>query len=553
MTGIERTMSSATIRRKNANRVSSRHASDGGAYQTRRSQVPRTSSTIQAQREIHTLSLPDPNGPNRRRRSPRPGARVVAGVAAALLLCIVLASLGISRAIGDEASALGFDAERASFLQYALTALVGSLAAGFALRSRMMAWLGGLLYYIIAYLIPYIAQTQQPVASAGGITQRLVPGALAGIVAALLSVGIIATGAGAVLGQACGELAIGPFVILVRFVSARVAQGAATQPKNIGDVRRVRAALPPLLLAGALSAALVLAAANVGAILTYGTSAPIYQPVQVAIAHGVVRSGTYKSTALGGRMRQFLIYLPPSYFSAPLQRYPVIYLLHGAPGAMSNWFEGGHADVTANDLFALDKARETILVAPDGGGPLYKFSEWANSANGRQRMEDAIAHDLVTYIDAHYRTIASPAGRTLAGLSDGGYGATNIALHHPDEFGAVLSLGGFYRAVKSPVFGSGPLNDSIHRLNSPAEFVTTPEGISAVRSIHFYIGVSRQDHGYYQTGLSFYQELKRLGARAELISMNGTHSWWTWSTQFTTALPLLEPPLPGRHAATHPS
>jgi enterochelin esterase-like enzyme len=247
-------------------------------------------------------------------------------------------------------------------------------------------------------------------------------------------------------------------------------------------------------------------------------------------------------------MRQFVIYLPPTYSHALSERYPVIYLLHGEPGRMTDWFKGAHADTTANDLFSLGRARETIFVAPDGVGPTYSFSEWANSADGRQRMEDSIAHDLVSYVDVHYRTIASPAGRTIAGLSDGGYGATNTALHHPDVFGTVLSLDGLYQAARSEVFGKGSEDDAVRRYNSPAVFVTTPKGLASARALRFIIAVASEDHGYFQTGVSFDRELQELGLHADLMTVSGTHSWWTWGLQFAEALPLLEPP-----SATHPS
>src|SRR6185312_464854 len=110
------------------------------------------------------------------------------------------------------------------------------------------------------------------------------------------------------------------------------------------------------------------------------------------------------------------------------------------PGRITNWFAGAHVDTTANVLISTGKMREAILVAPDGNGKVYPVSEWANSFDNRQRMEDSLVNDLVPYIDKHYRTLADPAHRAIAGISDGGFGAVNIALHHPDVFGTALSL-----------------------------------------------------------------------------------------------------------------
>src|ERR1035438_9067791 len=54
--------------------------------------------------------------------------------------------------------------------------------------------------------------------------------------------------------------------------------------------------------------------------------------------------------------------------------------------------------------------------------------------------EDFIVRELVPYIDAHYRTLADPASRGLAGHSMGGYGAARIGMKHPDVFSCMYLL-----------------------------------------------------------------------------------------------------------------
>src|SRR5262249_31788624 len=152
-----------------------------------------------------------------------------------------------------------------------------------------------------------------------------------------------------------------------------------------------------------------------------------------------------------------------------------------------------HVDTTANALITAGRIRATIVVAPDGNGPVYQVSEWANSFDGRQPMEASIVYDLVPYIDSHYRTLADPANRVIVGNSEGGYAAANIALHHPMIFGTVLSMGGYFQADSSAVFGTGPRSIAYRRYNSPATHVRTPTGLKAAHSLTFLIGVSVQD------------------------------------------------------------
>jgi S-formylglutathione hydrolase FrmB len=55
-------------------------------------------------------------------------------------------------------------------------------------------------------------------------------------------------------------------------------------------------------------------------------------------------------------------------------------------------------------------------------------------------FEQFIAHDLVAYIDAHYRTIAGRLSRGLVGHSMGGYGATRIGMKHSNVFGSLYIM-----------------------------------------------------------------------------------------------------------------
>jgi S-formylglutathione hydrolase FrmB len=54
--------------------------------------------------------------------------------------------------------------------------------------------------------------------------------------------------------------------------------------------------------------------------------------------------------------------------------------------------------------------------------------------------ESYVARDLVEYIDAHYRTIAAPASRGLAGHSMGGYGVMRIGMKHPEVFSVLYAM-----------------------------------------------------------------------------------------------------------------
>ena len=136
--------------------------------------------------------------------------------------------------------------------------------------------------------------------------------------------------------------------------------------------------------------------------------------------------------------RDVFVYLPPGYASSPAKRYPVVYFLHGY---------GVGAAVYANNVLKLPGsadaaiaagAQETIVVVPDAftryGGSMYSKSPTIGD------WEMFIAHDLVDYIDANYRTLAKRESRGLSGHSMGGYGTMRVAMKHPEQFVALYAM-----------------------------------------------------------------------------------------------------------------
>ena len=111
---------------------------------------------------------------------------------------------------------------------------------------------------------------------------------------------------------------------------------------------------------------------------------------------------------------------------------PVIYLLHGYGGNAQSWIS------IKPNLPEIANEKGIIFVCPDGKNSWY----WDSPHNPQYRYETFISSELVSYIDSHYKTIASPKGRAITGLSMGGHGAMWNALRHPNVFGATGSTSG---------------------------------------------------------------------------------------------------------------
>ena len=150
--------------------------------------------------------------------------------------------------------------------------------------------------------------------------------------------------------------------------------------------------------------------------------------------HGTSLEGNLEHDAVD---RDVLVFLPPSYAKDKHRRYPVVYALHGYSIGAEQWSHEIHVPQTIEGAFA-QGAKEMIVVLPDSK-TLHNGSMYSSSITTGD-FENFIAHDLVAYIDAHYRTLPNRQSRGLVGHSMGGYGATRIGMKHADVFGSLYIM-----------------------------------------------------------------------------------------------------------------
>jgi enterochelin esterase-like enzyme len=143
----------------------------------------------------------------------------------------------------------------------------------------------------------------------------------------------------------------------------------------------------------------------------------------------------------------------------------VVYALPGYSIGAEQWTHEIHVPQTIEGAFA-EGAREVIVVLPDSK-TLHNGSMYSSSLTTGD-YEDFIAHDVVAYIDAHYRTLADRASRGLVGHSMGGYGATRIGMKHADVFGSLYIMSPCCLLPRA----GGPANLDLEK---QLESVKTPE------------------------------------------------------------------------------
>jgi enterochelin esterase-like enzyme len=150
--------------------------------------------------------------------------------------------------------------------------------------------------------------------------------------------------------------------------------------------------------------------------------------------HGKALEGNLEANAVD---RDAIVFLPPGYNQNRTRRYPVVYALHGYSIGAQQWAQEIHVPQTIEGAFARG-AHEMIVVLPDSktvhNGSMYSSSVTTGD------FENYVARDVVSYIDAHYRTITSRESRGLVGHSMGGYGASRIGMKHADVFGSLYIM-----------------------------------------------------------------------------------------------------------------
>lgn len=216
---------------------------------------------------------------------------------------------------------------------------------------------------------------------------------------------------------------------------------------------------------------------------------------------GQLLEGTFPGTVRPG-----YVYLPPAF--DPALRYPVVYLLHGMPGSPSEYPDGTQLGTYADTAIADGTLQPFIGVIPAAGTTARYNGEWAGA------WESALVERVLPWVDASLPTIAKPAGRVIAGLSAGGYGAFDIALRHPLLFGAVESWSGYFTPLHDGPFRHAAA--ATLAANDPTRLVREDAAQLRAASIRFYVSTGAP-HSHWiprAASLRFARELRRLGLPA---------------------------------------
>jgi enterochelin esterase family protein len=239
------------------------------------------------------------------------------------------------------------------------------------------------------------------------------------------------------------------------------------------------------------------------------------------VPHGAVALVRYVARTLGDARREMYVYTPPGYESGTA-RYPVLYLIHGGGDTAVSWSTVGRANDIIDNLLAEKKAVPMIVVMPSGWTP--SGGQVMTSDATKDPFNDELLNDIIPFMQANYRTLGTPDGRALSGLSMGGIQTLNIGLHN---------LGTFrYLAVMS----SGWISEQDRQSFYASEAAKIPKYNSALKL--FWWGWGETDIAR-ANGLAVIGKFESEGVHIDKLETPGGHTWDNWRRYLYEVAPKL--------------
>jgi enterochelin esterase-like enzyme len=260
---------------------------------------------------------------------------------------------------------------------------------------------------------------------------------------------------------------------------------------------------------------------------THGTTLPAgFHRIGTGPDGGVVAQGWIPNRVVPRFFRATVVYLPPGY--DPARRYPVVYLLQGFPGSPYQYVDGIDLPAYADPRIAAGILPAFIAVVPPAGIDAY-HGDWTGV------WEQYLVHDVVPWADANLPTIPGRAGRILAGLSAGGYGAVDIGLRHPFLFSTLEAWSGYFRPLRAGALvhaGTAGLN-----AHDPSLLVRREAPLlHRLRTRIFLSCGTTHDRATAAETRAFSAELRTLRLPHRLWLAPGGHDGRLWRAQLTAAL-----------------
>lgn len=247
---------------------------------------------------------------------------------------------------------------------------------------------------------------------------------------------------------------------------------------------------------------------------------PLPTPDTPTVEHAVVPSARYPDGV-------HVSVLLPAGYAASDKRHSVLYLLHGSEDDARTWLARTRLE---------DEAEDLVVVMPDARGRSFYLD-----SPGKGAWQSFFLDELLPWVDARYRTVATREGRCVAGNSMGGYGALRLGWVAPERFVAVASMSGavfwgedaawevdWVRRFARDLYGDEPRDAYARDSLRPLLRARVGEGGYDGPALYLDVG-----HGDFlrDDNRAFHAELEALGVPHAWAEAHGGHDWRYWNAR----------------------
>ncbi|MBV9207944.1 MAG: hypothetical protein JO037_21680 [Actinobacteria bacterium] len=240
--------------------------------------------------------------------------------------------------------------------------------------------------------------------------------------------------------------------------------------------------------------------------------------------------------------RAVYVYLPPQYFQPAYQayRFPAIELIHGQPGEPEDWITVLGVTHTFDRLLTAKLARPAVLVMPDANGGRGISLQCLDQVGGPQDLT-YLAVDLPSQLARTLRILQPGPGWGVAGYSEGGFCAANMALRYPHRYGFAAVLSGYFKPMANRLAQPGRAvspfggNSRLEEQNTPLDEIATWPRTAVIP--RFWLAAGTTDRQDVADAEAFWRELlPRQGDVRLTLTPGSGHTMTTWRAQMPAML-----------------
>ncbi|TNM62431.1 hypothetical protein FHN55_16295 [Streptomyces sp. NP160] len=247
-------------------------------------------------------------------------------------------------------------------------------------------------------------------------------------------------------------------------------------------------------------------------------------------------------TGADGTTGTVLVVLPHGYDdpSQASTTYPVVVALHGYPGDPRQWLTALDVRPAVEVAVKSGQMADLIVVIPDLEIPAGRDTECLDGPPGQPQVETWLSSALPKAVEASYRARTSPQAWAAMGFSMGGWCAAEMAVLHPQQYGAGIVMGGYFRYDPSSDYVPfSPDSPQARAHDLVAVAAEAPPAAS------LFVASSRDDPESWPSTKAFLAAVRAPMSVTSLVAKTGGHRSAVWAAQMPQALAWLGRTVPG--------